>query len=112
MAWRHVQRGRVFPKGRNSGRGKRWVAPEVGAGGLVVSHPSEQGRNLSVGETGGAPEASAGGLAVSHPHPSGHAPDGGLGNRCGKEVGVRVRGDRGHRYGTTAGWEPRHQGQE
>ena len=45
------------------------------------------------------PEASAGGLAVSRPHPSGHAPDGRLGNRCGKEVGVRVRGDRGRGRG-------------
>ena len=70
-AWRHVQRDRVFPKGRNSGHGKRWVAPEVVAGGLVVSHPSEQGRNLSAGETGGAPEAGAGGLVVSHPRGQG-----------------------------------------
>ena len=88
-AWRHVQRGRVFPKGRNLSRGKRRVAPEVDAGWLVVSHPSGQGRNLSAGETGGAPEVGAGGLVVSLP--SGHDPDGRLGNRCGKEVGVRAR---------------------
>ncbi len=49
IAWRHVQRGRVFPKGRNSGHGKRWVAPGAGAGGSVVSHLRGQGRNLSAG---------------------------------------------------------------
>ena len=48
-AWRHVQRGRVFPKGRNSGLGKRWGASEAGAGGPAVSHLRGQGRNLSAG---------------------------------------------------------------
>ena len=48
-AWRHVQWGRVFPKGRNSCHGKRWVAPEASAGGTVVSHLRGQGRNLSAG---------------------------------------------------------------
>ena len=48
------------------------------------------------------PEAGAGVLVVSHPHPSGHAPDGRPGNRCGKEVGVRVRGDRGRGRGRSS----------